>query len=120
MLDKSTFEKSLSVVRSLIAECRYIPVTHECLIHGDLNHSNLLWKNEEPVFIDWEVSRYTIPEFEYGGICYCHGKSPQMLNDILDIFDQNPLVKTSLALKTADSVFGGSSGCLMLSWRMLR
>jgi len=104
-LEKSKFPEFLSVVRQLIASTSEVQVQKECLIHGDLNHTNILWCNGEPRFIDWELSRYTIPEFEFGGICYCHGKSVEMLKSILGLFDNDPLVLTSLALRTADSIF---------------
>jgi Ser/Thr protein kinase RdoA (MazF antagonist) len=87
-----------------------VVIESECLIHGDLNHTNLLWKNNAVCFIDWELARYSIPSFEYAIIAYGHGKSKELYQGILDLFnnDEKKIIQTGFYLKLLDA----------LSWRL--
>lgn len=78
----------------------------ECLIHGDLNPTNLLWKNDEVYLIDWELSRYSIPAIEYGAMIYCHARNEKLFAETLNLFDNNDIdmILTAFYLRLLDSL----------------
>lgn len=72
----------------------------------ELNPNNLLWQNDSVFFIDWELSRFSIPSIEFGGMLYCNGKNKEVFNNILEFFgnDEKELVLAGFYLKLLDSL----------------
>ena len=61
----------------------------ECLIHGDLNYSNLLWQDGSVSIIDWELSRFSVPEIEFGGLLYCYSNNLKDFRKFISFFKEN-------------------------------
>lgn len=106
IIKKSTINKLSDSLHSSLDNISDLPVDHECLIHGDLNHANLIWQENCVFFIDWELSRYSIPAIEFGGMIYCHGKSKLLFDNILSLFaeDNRMLIIAAFYLKLLDSI----------------
>lgn len=106
MVDKNTISRMTDTLHYRLKNISEIPADFECLIHGDLNQNNLIWQENSVSFIDWELSRYSIPEIEFGGLLYCHGKDRTLFHNILNLFSQatQPLIVTSFYLRLLDTI----------------